>query len=130
MLTKKINGSVVTCSESEEALIRAYWALNDQYPLYWSCCLFDGVSAPFYDASLLIDVHKKYQARAIDQAMKEINTQIEVAQENAQDTVSLIAQRKTIRAFENMDFSQCQTPADLIAMIPEELEPYWPVKPD
>jgi len=124
-LYKNVDGVQIKMSPEEEAHTRAYWALNDQYPLYTGSIAFDGLNAPY----VLIDQarinHKELLTGACDIEMKELTKQIEIAQEDGLDTSALFAKRKALRSVPDMDLSGYNTIDELIASVPQDLKKYW-----
>jgi hypothetical protein len=125
MLKKLVNGEEVVLTEQEERQQRAYWDLNTKYPEYRGHCGWDGVNEPFHD---MIEC-KKHHCRLLDeasqQAISEINAQIETAQENGEPFMHLLQLRKQFKELAKMDLSQYEDIESLKNSVPQELIPSW-----
>ena len=122
---KMVDGQKVQCDEKEEQLIQNFWELGSKYPEYKEALSFDWATPAKFLPEELNKKHLVLVNAAIGAAVKDINAQIEQAQEDDQDTKALYAQRKAIKVQANQDLSACQSPDDFIASIPSTLKPYW-----
>ena len=121
MLTKMVDGQTVILSDDEEAQTRASWAMNEKYPLYSGAIGFDGINPPFADIDAAKKIHMQLINGYVMAKIADINTQIETAQEDGDDTTTLFAQRKAMRASSNPDLSNVQTLDDLMALLPADI---------
>lgn len=125
MLKKMVNGVEVTLSEEEEANTRAWWALNEQYPLYDGVFAFDGVNPPYLD---LVGARTRHQFLLLDACEKEkarLTNLIEIAEEEGHDRTELLNARKALRPIPEMDISQFTTIEEFISSVPETLKVYF-----
>jgi hypothetical protein len=115
MLTRIVNGKVVEYSESEEKNIRKYWALNDKYPEYSGHCAFDWASEPFHVMENCKDHHKIIVNQLVDEKIKDINSQIELAEESGEEFKkhALLSKRKFLKSQKQSDVSSMNTIDDL-----------------
>ena len=72
--------------------MQSFWDLNNKYPEYTRAIHFDHASPAYHDPKLLNDVHKEMTQKAIAAGIKDLTTQIEIAQEAEQDTTALFKQ--------------------------------------
>lgn len=105
-----VDGIEVICSEHEEAQIRNKWALNDAYPEYSGHLMWDGVNEPLHHIRDCQQKHKVLVEKIINEKLIGTAIQIEEAQEEG-DLIKervLIARRKYLKSFLNLDFSEYQ----------------------
>lgn len=125
MLKKLIDGKEIICSEEEEKNIRASWALNDEYPEYVGHSAFDGVNPPHHLIEEVKKEHKLLINKALQLALKDVNLQIEEAQENGKDLTSLFLLRKNLKEDASYNFQEINDVKNLKASVPALLKPYW-----
>lgn len=125
MLTKTVDGKILTLDPQEEANVRAFWDLNTRYPEYVGHCSFDGVNPAYHDMENCKIKHAVYINRCIELALNDVNDSIEKAQEEGTDLQSLYQRRKAIKALSNQDLRKHQNIDELRNSIPNELNPYW-----
>ena len=136
MLTKMIDGITVICTDAEEASIRASWAFHENYGQYdesmtwderYTGAVLDANGNAQYDLSTAKTIHAFLLTNATSQLLAQLNEQIELAREN-DDTATektLMAQRKTARAYPSMDLSGCNSIDDLLSSVPSDLISLW-----
>lgn len=124
-LYKNVNGEQIALSEQEERTLRAYWALNEKYPLYHGVIAYDGLNDPYILMDQAKICHKDMLAKACDIEMKELTKQIEIAQEDGLDVSALFVKRKALRAMPEMNLTQYNTLDELMASVPDDLKKYW-----
>ena len=126
-LKKMVDGVEVICSPEEEAAILAYWEFNTKYPKYYDACQFDGINMPVVNLDKAKEMHQQQISWAVDQELIKITEAIQIAAEDGDDTTALLAKRKLVRSYKNMDLSAITTIDELVATIPDELKPYFEV---
>lgn len=122
-----VDGVEVICSPEEEAAILAYWEFNNKYPKYQDACQFDGANMPVVSLDRAKELHQQQISWAVDQELIKITEAIQIAAEDGDDTTALLAKRKLVRSYKNMDLSAITTIDELVATIPDELKPYFEV---
>jgi hypothetical protein len=107
MLTKMVDGKQITCSDSEEKLIRMMWSLNDKYPEYSGHLMFDGVSEPKHNIEACKFSHRQMVESIIAKKIATINLNIETAEESGDDSAkkTLLEARKSLKGQLNYDDS-------------------------
>ena len=125
MLTKLVDGKEVVCTQEEEAAILAYWEFNTKYPKYYDACQFDGFNMPVIFIDKAKEMHQQQITWAVDQELIKITEAIQIAAEDGDDTTALLAKRKLVRSYKNMDLTNISTMDDLVEAIPQELISYF-----
>lgn len=125
MLKKLVDGKEIICSEEEEKNIRASWALNDQYPEYVGHSAFDGINPPYHLMEGVKKEHKLLLNKALELALKDINIQIEEAQENGKDLSRLFELRKNLKKDASYNFDHIDDVKNLKDSVPDSLKSYW-----
>ncbi len=127
MLTKMVDGKVVNVPEQEECFIKSYWEANRLYPKYNAFIGFDWKTPHFEDIEKAKIHHKKYILAAIDMKLKELQTKLEIAQEEKDfsSVEAILLEKKKVRSFQSLNFDSCTSLQDLMDSIPQELKHYW-----
>lgn len=111
---------MITTKEADDNM-KAYWSLNDKYPDYLGCVIFDHKSLPFHDMELCKLRFLNLVKSATDKKITELNQKIEILQENGQDITFFLSERKRFRSFYCIDVSACKTIDELITVYPKDL---------
>lgn len=126
-LYKQVDGQRIQLTQQEELNTYAYWDLTKKYPYYSGSIAFDGINPP----EILIEQarinHKEILSGVIDAEMKQLNQQIEIAQEDGLDVTDLFSYRKFLRSTLEMDLTGYNSIDELIASVPDQLKKYWEV---
>lgn len=114
---------MITTKEADDNM-KAYWTLNDKYPDYIRCVIYDHKSPPYHDMDLCKEVFTRKIIEASKDKIEKINCDIERAEEEGEFVSELFAQRKKIRNLNSIDLSQCDSIEKLTDLWPKELEEY------
>jgi uncharacterized protein YktA (UPF0223 family) len=121
MIKKMIDGKEIICDAEEERQIQAFWDFNIKYREYRDAQSYDGASMPTINMDRAKQLHLVHIKRYIEKRVKEINEEIERAQESEIDTKALFAQRKQVKDLINQDLSNIDNMDDLKALLPNEV---------
>ncbi len=111
---------MITLKEADDNY-KSLWALNDKYPDYIQCVIFDHKNPPYHDIELCKERFKKLVKNATDKKIAELTLKIEIAEEEGDSVSYLFAQRKLLRSYYSIDISGCKSIEDLIALYPKDL---------
>lgn len=111
---------MITLKEADDNH-KAFWALNDKYPDYVRCVIYDHKSPPSHDLDLCKAHFTKKLKSASEAKIKEVNDMIEVAEENGQNISLLLTLRKKYRDYLSLDVSGYETLDQLLNAYPKDL---------
>jgi len=114
---------MIIIQKEPDEFLQSYWDLNKKHPEYHGHVHFDGISHAYHKIDECQTLFKNKLNSAIDEKISKISTEIEMAEEDGDSDLKnkLLQDRKKLRAFKDIDFSNCKTVEEMHALVPVDL---------